>query len=148
MASSLVGRRVQTLRCMGLFLDWMCWQNEIPFIFLFSCHEGPSTPQALSLSVTTPVTLYYLTLTLSVEPHTYTPRKSRNKELRARNTHHPKNRYHNQQYPAYIATTHYHNIPTTKNKQLLKVELHHRSPHEVFRLCPSWKPARCRCGPR
>jgi hypothetical protein len=68
--SQLAGLRVWTLNCMGLFLDCLYWQNEIPVIFLFSCHEGPSTPQPLSLSVTTPVTLHYLTRTLSVgAPH-------------------------------------------------------------------------------
>jgi hypothetical protein len=57
MASQLDGQRVWTLRCMGLFLDWLYWQNEIPFIFLFSCHEGPSTPQPLSLSGTSMASL-------------------------------------------------------------------------------------------
>jgi hypothetical protein len=55
--------------------------------------------------------------------HTYTHRgeptlhskKFANKELRAaHNAHHPQRAYHTQQYPAYITTTHYLKIPTTK----------------------------------
>jgi hypothetical protein len=42
-------------------------------------------------------------------------KKFANKELRAaHNAHHPQRAYHTQQYPAYITTTHYLKIPTTK----------------------------------
>jgi hypothetical protein len=75
--------------------------------------QNPFYASQYSLSVTTPVTtpvtLHYLTLTLSVGALYLHSKKTRNKDLRGSAQYAiPYTLYHNQQYPSCITTTHVH----------------------------------------
>ena len=93
MSSPLAGRRVGSLGCMS-FLTGCTGKRKSLFSLctvLFSCHEGPSTPRPLSLSVTTPVALHrycsnkhtHIWITWSSQ---VSPLFSSTKELRYRET--------------------------------------------------------------
>ena len=94
------------------------FESHNPFEPKCSRHISRSHPISRStdlyLQIYRSLSLHCLTLTLTVgTPHLHSKKFATRSSGPATHTN-PKVAYNNQQHPAYIALTHYYNIPTTK----------------------------------